>query len=221
MGNSKEFSGKSIDEAIQEACEYYDLPREKLEIEILSDAKAGIFGLVGSKKASIQVKLIEDPSELRKILVNIVERLAAPIVGPVRMEIEIESDRARVTIQTDCDPGLLIGRDGQTLAAIQYLANRILNKRWPQPIRVQVDAGDYREQQEDLLRQHALELANRAKSVGRPQSTKPLSSYHRRIIHLALQEDQAINTRSKGDGPLKRVLILPKRERQQPQRSSE
>ncbi len=219
MVNIKEFSGKSIDEAIKEACEYFDVPREKLEIEIISDAKTGIFGLVGSKKATIQVKLLEDANELRKILASVVEHLTMPIVGPVRLDIDIDANRARVTINSDGDSGALIGRDGQTLVAIQYLANRILSKRWPEPVKVQIDAGDYRERQEDLLRQHALELASRAKAAGRPQSTKPLSSYHRRIVHLALQEAQAIHTRSKGDGPRTRGLILPRRERQPAQQA--
>ena len=209
-----EFESRSIDEAIEEACKHFDVPREKLEIEILSDAKAGIFGL-GAQKASIRVKLREDTFELRKLIASIIERLTAPIVGPLKFDMDAETDRVKIALRPDGDPEVLIGRDGQTLSSIQYLTNRILAKRWTgAPVRVQIDVGDYREQQDDSLRQLAFSLAERVKSSGKPQSTKPLSSYHRRVVHLALQEDGAILTRSKGDGPLKRVLILPKRERQ-------
>ncbi len=113
----------------------------------------------------------------------------------------------------DCgdNSGLLIGREGQTLASFQYLANRIVAKELGAPVRIQLDTGDYRERQDEKLRDLALHLADRAKNLGKPQSTRPLSSYHRRIVHLALQEDDGIQTRSKGEGPMKRVVILPRR----------
>lgn len=221
MDNGKEFTGKSIDEAIEEACAHFGAPREKLEIEIISDAKAGIFGLVGNKKASIRVKPREDSQELRNIVTTVVDQLTTPIVGPVKLEVEIEEGRAKVVIHSDADSGLLIGRDGQTLSSLQFLANRIVAKRWPDNVRVQLDTGDYRERQDDNLRNMALDLAERAKSNGRPQSTRPLSSYHRRVVHLALQDDEAIQTRSKGDGPMKRVLIYPRRGRQQQQQQQQ
>jgi len=84
-------------------------------------------------------------------------------------------------------------------------------RRWESPVRVQINTGEYREKQDDSLRKMAIYLADKAKNLGRPQSTKPLSSYHRRVIHLTLQEDDTIQTRSKGDGPMKRVIIVPRR----------
>jgi len=127
------------------------------------------------------------------------------------MEIEGTASRVNVCIQDEEHSGLLIGREGQTLAALQYLANRIMARRWESPVRVQINTGEYREKQDDSLRKMALYLADKARNLGRPQSTKPLSSYHRRVIHLTLQEDDTIQTRSKGDGPMKRVIIVPRR----------
>jgi len=83
-------------------------------------------------------------------------------------------------------------------------------------VRVQLNTGEYREKQDDSLRRMALYLADKARNLGRPQSTKPLSSYHRRVIHLALQADETIQTRSKGEGPLKRVIIVPRKPKAQP-----
>ena len=86
-----------------------------------------------------------------------------------------------------------------------------------EPVRVQINTGEYREKQDENLRKMALYLADKAKTQGRPQSTKPLSSYHRRVVHMALQEDKSVQTRSKGEGPFKKVVILPRRRGGEPQ----
>jgi spoIIIJ-associated protein len=212
MDGFMEFQGKTIDEAIAAACSHFDTDREKLELEILTDAKGGIFGLVGAKKAVVKARARENTAELHKVVATVVERLLTPIIGPPKLEVDVEeSGRAKVLIQDDKHSGLLIGREGQTLAALQYLTNRIVAKRWKTPVRVQIDTGQYRERQDEELRELAQRLADKAKAQGRPQSTKPLSSYHRRVIHVALQEDATIQTRSKGDGPMKRVVIMPRR----------
>lgn len=150
--------------------------------------------------------------ELIALATEIMQRLLTPILEQEpRMEIDGTASRVNVCIQDEEHSGLLIGREGQTLAALQYLANRIMARRWESPVRVQINTGEYREKQDDSLRKMALYLADKAKNLGRPQSTKPLSSYHRRVIHLTLQEDDTIQTRSKGDGPMKRVIIVPRR----------
>ncbi|MBG0775121.1 MAG: Jag N-terminal domain-containing protein [Desulfovibrionaceae bacterium] len=205
-----EFEGKSIDAAIEAACAHFDAPREKLEIEILNESKSGIFGFVGAKKARVQARLADTESELLGLCTSVLTRLVEPIIGPFELRMEVEEGRVRASIDAGEAAGLLIGREGQTLASVQYLANRVLAKRWPEPVRLHVDIGDYRERQEDTLVQTALDLAERAKAQGRALSTRPLSSYHRRLVHLALQADEEISTRSKGDGPMKRVIIVPR-----------
>ena len=212
MSDYVQFEGKTIDDAISLACQHFNAERDQLEIEIISDSKGGIFGLVGAKKASIQAKLRDNSGKLKAMITTVVERLVSPIIQYPDIEVTIEGEgRARVHINDDENSGLLIGREGQTLTAVQYLANRMIATKWPEPVKIQIDTGDYRERQDDNLRQIALHMADRAKSQGKPQSTKPLSSYHRRLVHLALQEDPEVSTRSKGEGPLKRVIILPKR----------
>jgi spoIIIJ-associated protein len=102
---------------------------------------------------------------------------------------------------------MLIGREGQTLAALQYLASRIVSRGMNAAVRVNLDAGEYRQHQDDKLQELALNLAVKVKNTGRPCSTRPLNSYHRRIIHLTLQEDEEVQTRSTGQGALKRVVV--------------
>ena len=163
-----------------------------------------------------------DQPRLKELSRDCVSRLIRPMLSQPVDEPEVEIVDGRVRVAVDCgeDSGLLIGREGQTLAALQYLASRIVSRGMDAAVRVQLDAGRYRQRQEEKLRDMALALAAKVRQTGRSYSTRPLSSYHRRIIHLCLQEMEDIFTRSTGDGPLKRVVILrrrPEKAERQPQ----
>ncbi|MBF0482453.1 MAG: Jag N-terminal domain-containing protein [Desulfovibrionaceae bacterium] len=150
--------------------------------------------------------------ELAGIVKSVLESLLNYITETApRIEVTGNSLRVSALVVDEANSGLIIGREGQTLAALQYLVNRIVARRWAEPVRVQINTGEYREKQDENLRKMALYLADKAKTQGRPQSTKPLSSYHRRVVHMALQEDKTVQTRSKGEGPFKKVVILPSR----------
>ena len=348
MSESKEFLGKTLDAAIAEACSYYDVPREKLEIEIIEDAKTGIFGIVGARKAKIRARLAtlpdfmqgssaqekserqegrrrgrnerrrekadasdaqkeeqrerkekrqdaerenseekservlpairtagvpaltpagpaadaeadeQDKSEdaedaprsrrsrqsrgprkesaqkgeendslesslprvplaeldqerLTEVTKNIVSRLVAPILDldpeNVDLSVEIGEDRVQISVKSE-DTGLLIGRDGQNLAAVQYLASRMITRAIGSQVRLQVDAGDYHVRQDSRLQELALALAEKVKATVKVQTTRPRSAYQRRVIHLAVQDDPDVQTRSSGEGALKHVVIL-------------
>jgi spoIIIJ-associated protein len=164
-----------------------------------------------TRRAGPQAEPLPLTPELTAIVREVMEQMLDGILGQKpEFEITGHSERVSVLILDEENSGLLIGREGQTLAAIQYIVNRIVIRRHGSPLKVQINTGEYRERQDDNLRKMAIFLADKAKTLGRPQSTKPLSSYHRRVVHLALQEDEGISTRSKGEGPLKRVLILPR-----------
>ncbi|WP_208728310.1 RNA-binding cell elongation regulator Jag/EloR [Oceanidesulfovibrio indonesiensis] len=208
--DAKEFEGKSIDEAIDEACRYFDVEREALEIEILQDASGGIFGLVGGRKASVRARLRDQSVELRLFVRDVLGKLLEPIVENPSLDIRMDSpSRVTAVIDDEEQAGLIIGKEGVTLQALQYIANRILAKQWPEPVRLRLDAGEYRERQNESLRELALSLAEKAVAQNRAQSTRPLSSFHRRVVHMALQDDETVQTRSKGEGPMKRVVIQP------------
>lgn len=303
MDQFKEFQGKDLDECIKEACAYFDTPREKLEVEILQDAKSGIFGIVGARKAKIQARKIHLPETMQNLLepeeisiqvgssknkpaknqdkpfkkrqngdvkkqqaharsqdqhkssekykpriadkteeledieeydsysatpfeeldktkltalsIEVIKKLLNPIAGKdVEANIDLRHGRVRAKVEWQGDAGLLIGREGQTLAALQYLAGRILSRSMDASVRVQLEIGDYKSRQDDKLRDIAKALADKARHTGRSWSTRPLTSYHRRIIHMVLQDEIGIITRSAGDGPLKRVIIAPKRDQE-------
>lgn len=175
-------------------------------IENISEQKADI-----SKKDEIP----SDPG-LKKFIQELMAHLTSPLSPGAEITVNDQTKPIGVVIKDESTTELLIGRDGQTLSAIQYIANRIIAKNWPGAARIQVDTEDFLEKQNEQLQQNAQQLASKAKKVGKTMSTRPLSSYHRRIVHIALQNDKKIRTKSKGDGPMKRVLIMPRNRRRKP-----
>ena len=153
-----------------------------------------------------------DAAKLEALVGDTVRKLIRPITGDeVGIAVKIGGGRVSVGIECDEDSGLLIGREGQTLAALQYMISRIVSRGMNAAVRVQLDAGEYRRRQDEKLREMALALAEKVRQSGRSYSTRPLSSYHRRIVHVCLQEAADVQTRSTGDGPMKRVVIMRKK----------
>lgn len=153
-----------------------------------------------------------DATKLESLVDDTVRKLIRPITGETAgIVVKIGGGRVQVSIDCDEDSGLLIGREGQTLAALQYMVSRIVSRGMNAAVRVQLDAGEYRRRQDEKLREMALALAEKVRQSGRSYSTRPLSSYHRRIVHVCLQEALDVQTRSTGDGPMKRVVIMRKK----------
>ena len=237
-----EFEGKTTEEAIENASQELDLPVEELRIDIIEPGSAGIFGLVGSKKAKIKVTVKKEGSaevsreagnEASSDLGAEIGAEVSPDVGtddeaglavaketlenilafiPVETSVNAHHNDGNITLNIEGDKsGLLIGRKGKTLDALQFIVNRIVNKALDRRIRVVVDSENYRQRRRDSLTQLALRMGDKAKRIGKPVTTNPLNPRERRIIHLALKEDDRLNTQSKGEGLLKKVVIFPKR----------
>ena len=131
------------------------------------------------------------------------------------MEATVRADRidGKITLNIIGDrSGLLIGRKGKTLDALQYLVSKIVNKAFDKKINVIVDSEDYRKRREDSVTQLALKMGEKAKRIKKPVTTNPMNPHDRRLVHLALKDDENLETRSRGEGLLKKVVIIPKGE---------
>lgn len=159
-----------------------------------------------------RVNLLElDQEKLLSVVKESITNLITPIVGEISgLDIKVEENRVLVKVESE-DSGLLIGREGQHLAAVQYLLARIITTKMQVQVRIQLDTGDYHQRQDERMQSLAFMLADRLRKTGRSQSTRPMSAYQRRVIHLALQDEPDVQTRSVGDGVLKRVIIMKKR----------
>ena len=106
---------------------------------------------------------------------------------------------------------VIIGKRGQTLEAIQYIVERIVNKQSENRLRLQIDIAGYLENKKTNLEQRALHLAEKAKETGKPVTVGELNVYDRKIVHMCLKEDGDIKTQSMGSGPYRKLVIFPKK----------
>ncbi|HOP48441.1 MAG TPA: RNA-binding cell elongation regulator Jag/EloR [Desulfobacteraceae bacterium] len=218
MTETYEFQAKNTEEAIEIACSELNVSTDDIEIEIIEPGSAGIFGLVGGKKARIRVKLIKESAESNDndygiaIARETLEKILALIpVESTKVTSNHTGDRVVLTIEGDTS-GLLIGRKGRTLDALQFIVNRIANKNLEKRIHVVIDSENYRQRRKDSLIQTSLRMGDKAKKIGKPVTTNLLNPHDRRIVHLALKEDEELNTKSIGkDGALKKVVIIPRK----------
>ena len=203
-----EIEGKSVDEAIQLACQRLNLPAEQLNIEVLSHGSAGIFG-IGTRKAKILAspKQTTDDSCLAEAKA-ILETILSYVNIPATVQASWDEEQIKLDISTN-GSGLLIGKRGQTLHSLQYVVNKIFNKQSSRKVHIVIDTENYRDRRRQALTEVALQLAGRARKSGKPAISSPLSAYDRRIIHLALKDDHELRTKSKGEGSLRKVMVLP------------
>jgi spoIIIJ-associated protein len=212
-----EFEGKTTEEAIENACHQLNLTKDEMDIEIMEPGSAGIFGLVGGRKARVKVTtakpesaVIEEDNGLaiaKDALENILSLI--PIEGTT---VRAEQTDGTISLNIDGDKtGLLIGRKGRTLDALQFIVNKIVNKTLEKRAQVVVDSENYRQRRRDSLIQMALRMGDKVKTMRKPLTTNLLNPHDRRIVHLALREDEAVDTKSRGEGVLKKIVIIPKK----------
>ncbi len=208
-----EFEGKSTEEAIANACSHFQVPPEQLEIEILSVGSPGLFGL-GGRKAKIQAALREEPqASLLPQAQEILEQLLQKMDEPGKVSGRQEEDRIILNIETE-DAGLLIGKQGQTLEALQYLLTKILAQKGRRKVRVTIDVESYRARHDEALVQLAIKNGDKVKRSGKPITLNPMNPHDRRIVHLTLQGDKELRTLSRGEGLYKKVIIYPAKKKE-------
>ena len=207
-----EIEAKTMEEALTKASEQLGIARDQLEVEVISENANKLFGIIGGSKVKIRASIREPrPGEgysglAKEVLENILYRFG------VSAAVEVTEDDECINLEIKSDgSGILIGRKGQTLDALQYLVNKIV-RRSPAAIKqIIIDTEGYRLRRKDALVELAKRLGDRAKTQDTPVSTGPLNPFERRIIHLTLQDDAALATQSTGEGAARSVMISPKK----------
>ena len=234
-----EFTGKTVDDAITEACQNFTITSDRLEYEVVEKGTSGIFGFA-AKPAVIKARVFdpnapkEEVKAKTKASEEVKEEVKAetpkaekkeafvPSADPkeflskvfaamnIEANIEVKTTEEEMNIEISGDDmGVLIGKRGQTLDSLQYLTSLVVNKGQKEYIRVKVDTENYRERRKDTLENLAKNLAYKAKRTKRPVSLEPMNPYERRIIHSALQNDKYVTTHSEGEDPYRKVVIVP------------
>lgn len=286
-----EIEEKSIDTAIETACQEFGVTRDKLNIEIISEGNRGFLGML-AKKAKIRASLLtldvsfdlkvnEQISVANISPANVPPKIELPEVEPPKVELpKIESPKVeqpkvelpkveqqlkitpkpipekreekeaaappatlsplavkakeilegilekmsfecQITIQEMPEKivfniegdgsGLLIGKRGQNLDAIQYILNKAINRSDSERKMIIVDSETYRKRREESLLVLAERIREKVKKTKKPVSLSNMNAHDRRIIHLALQKDEALTTKSRGEGEYRKIVILPSR----------
>jgi len=233
--NMLEIEGKTIDDAIENACKEFNVPREKLNLEIISEGSSGFLGFIGSQKARIRagimsitgVEELKDtsagggyaPQDVSAVPAVPGEPTAIKakeilegILARMNLDFQVTVDEAPefITLKIKGDGnGLLIGKKGQTLDAIQTIVNITANKHCKDRKRIVIDTEEYRKRRTESLIALAEKLGMKVKTTSKPVTVGNLNAHDRRIIHMALQTDRSLTTRSKGEGTYRKIIILP------------
>ena len=200
----REFTGKTVEDAVMEAAIKLETTSDKLDYEILEKGSSGFLG-IGSKPAKIKArKLMETVDRVEEFLADVFAAMQ------IDAKIEITENKEENTMNVDLsgeDMGVLIGKRGQTLDSLQYLVSLVVNKGEDDYIRVKVDTENYRQRRKDALENLAKNIASKVRRTGKPVTLEPMNPYERRVIHSALQNDRYVETHSEGEEPFRKVVV--------------
>jgi len=216
MTRAVETTGKSVAEATIRALRELGIGRDEARIEIVHEGSRGFLGIFGASPARVRVaaqKAADD--RVDELVKDILIRMGFS----TQLHITEEKNALIVDIETAGADGLLIGKAGNTLSAVEYLVNRILqreNKRTP---RVILDVSGYKRRREDFLKSKALSLAEEVKSAKQQVTMEPLDADDRKIVHNVLKSVPGVTTKSVGSGRTKSIVVVPAGEKNKPRSS--
>ncbi len=208
MDYSIEKTGKTVQEAIDEALAELNVDESNVDVEIIDEGNKTLFGRRGAKSAKVKVTLKESIVEKAvNFIADILDKMG------VNAEYEVEEDDESILIKISGENvGVVIGRRGETLDSLQYLTSLVVNKNKETYKRVIIDIENYRKKREDTLVRLAKRLADKAIKYNKEVTLEPMNPYERRIIHSTLHENGKVETYSIGEEPNRKVVIRTKSE---------
>ena len=217
-----EVEGKTYEDAVRKASLELNVEEKDLDIDVKEVDTKGILGILGSKKVIITARLrsaladrpegdapaTDTPEEYGKKFLEDVSKFV-----DLDFNIKVSTTNERLMFLIQCDHGdILIGKDGETLEALQYVLRLAITKRYHQGLKLLVDINGYREKRRKSLTLTAKRLADKVKRTGRMQKTDFLNPYERRVIHTLFKNNRNVTTKSEGEGHTKRVVISVKKQ---------
>ncbi len=217
----QEFKAKTVEEAVTAATVAMGITSDELDYEVIEKGSTGFLGL-GAKPAIIKARKKEeevvkqaasaDTTGLVEKTKEYLDSLfkAMDIETEVTIDFDEENNNMDINLEGS-EMGILIGKRGQTLDALQYLISLFVNKESEAYVRVKLDTENYRARRKDTLENLAKNIAFKVKRSRRSVTLEPMNPYERRIIHSALQNDKYVATRSEGEEPYRKVVVYLKK----------
>ena len=215
-----EVEGKSIDEAVRKAADQLGVHHSTIrqsDIEVLDEGKSGIFGFGVSRSAKIRVsysfgsvETVVEAGDIADIAKEITSTLFAKMELDAKIR-DISENDSKVYIELESEnSGLIIGKKGKTLEAIQFIINMMVNQKTKSNKKIIIDIESYRSKRESSLKKLAQEVAERVAHTGKPFSMEPMNPFERRLVHMTLQDHPQVITKSEGQGSFRKVKVCPR-----------
>lgn len=204
-----ETTAKTAEEAIEIALKELDVERAEVEVDVVSRGKSGILG-IGSEPARVRVTVLDKPPDIvgvtSDILQNLISKLGVSAVATLK-QVEREDLGGPVFEIEGDDSGLLIGRRGETLRALQFIVKFIASRQLETRANLMIDVEGYQERRDQALVTLAERVASRVVSSGRPITLEPMPPSERRVVHMALANHADVETESVGSGDGRQVSV--------------
>ena len=204
-----ETTGKSVQKALARALKALDAKVENVDIEILDAGQKGVLSIFGARDARIRVTKKNDSKGIEEIADEVAGYIMESLDISYRIFSESDDDATYINIETAGVDGLLIGRKGDTLNSLQHLIGRIVSRKMGGYQRLTLDVGGYLKNRQEILRQKAVKAAERARKSNREVQMEPMKASERRIVHVALTDEEGIMTYTTGNGDMRKVCIAP------------
>lgn len=206
-----EVEGDSVEEIISQFTKQQNIPADYISYEVIEQGSKGLLG-IGKKNTKVKITYNEAECVKKKAKLILNELLEKAGFTDAHVSVEENDKRLLLNIETET-PELLIGKSAQTLDALQYIFDKMINLSEDSEISIIVDVGSYRKRRVEENVAKSLAMAEKVKKSGRPFKLAPMSSILRKEIHIALKNVPGITTISTGEGPLKQVSIVPDKPR--------
>lgn len=196
-------SGKTVEDAIRNGLAELGVQQDRVNVNVLEQPSKGLFGLIGAREAKVELELLPDGVEEA---IAFLREVSGAMMLSVSIERVDENDAVRINV-TGSDLGILIGRRGQTLDSLQYLANIVANRHSNRHLRIVLDAERFRERRRQTLEALSERMAMKVVRTRKEIVLEPMTSQERKIIHARLQANPNVTTYSQGDEPNRRIVI--------------
>lgn len=192
-----------MEEAVRKSLATLGVSEDRVKVTVLEQPSKGLFGLIGAREARVQLEVLPDG-------VDYAVTFLKEVTDAMRSTVEIERDESSDEVLLNLSGsnlGMLIGRRGQTLDALQYLTNIVANRHSDRHLRIVLDAEQFRQRRRETLESLSDRMAQRAARTRKDVVLEPMSAAERKIIHARLQSHPNVRTYSQGDEPNRCVVI--------------
>jgi spoIIIJ-associated protein len=206
MTRTVEATGRTVNEATSRALAKLGIADAEADVRVIERGSRGFLGIFGGSPAKVEASRRVNPRERAEEIVGDILRL---MKFSSQLHVTEEKNNLIIDIETAGSDGLLIGKGGSTLGALEYVANRMLQRGSRKSPKIMLDVSGYKRRREDFLKSKALSLAEQVKDAKKQVTTEPMDASDRRVIHAVLKSDPQVETKSIGHGRVKSIVVAP------------